>query len=48
MNQSKKIQDDKLLAHHKLINLLLLNRVHALRHNLWGYQVVHIVHRLES
>merc|ERR1712032_813346 len=31
---------------HKLINLLLLNRVHALRHNLWSYQVVHIVHRL--
>ena len=38
--------DDTLLAHHKLVNLLLLNRVHALRHNLWGYQVVHIVHSL--
>merc|ERR1719234_547524 len=31
---------------HKLVNLLLLNWVHALRHNLWGYQVVHVVHRL--
>ena len=37
---------DKLLAHHQLVNLLLLNGVHALRHNLWGYQVVNVVHRL--
>ena len=36
----------KLLAHHQLVNLLLLNGVHALRHNLWGYQVVNVVHRL--
>merc|ERR1719460_1982203 len=31
---------------HQLVNLLLLNGVHALRHNLWGYQVVNVVHRL--
>ena len=40
--------DAKAAAYHKLVNLLLLNWVHALRHNLWGYQVVHVVHRLQS